>query len=218
MSRRARYLIFALGAVVVAGAGLAGWLIMRSGETREFVETYIGDVSLVYPSAYARFPAGKTGGRSNVLELAAALPDFRPAGDASAALNGAAGGAKPALLFLSLSRPERKVDPAELVAQLYARFLDPEIAEADSGLLKRSFQDSSPYAGEDLYFAAPEGRAFAARCPRPRIPPDGLPETCIATFRQGDLDVDYRFDRSLLSQWERMSDGARALVRSMLPR
>jgi hypothetical protein len=223
MSRRARFLVLALGGVLVAGAGVAGWLLThRANKSGEYVETYVGNVSIVYPAAYARFAAGRLGGRSDGLELAAALPDLKPAGDIAVAL-GPSAERKPALMFISIGRADRKVDPPDLVAQLYARFLDDKnIVETEEGLVKRSFQDGSPYSGEDLYFDAPEGRVFAARCPRPRSPPDDLPETCIATFRQttpqGALDVDYRFDRAMLAQWAQLSEGARALVRSMLAR
>jgi hypothetical protein len=224
MSRRARLLVLALGGVFIAGAGVAGWLLTnRESKGAGYVETYVGNVSIVYPAAYARFAAGRLGGRSDGLELAATLPDLKPAGDIAVALGQGANARKAALMFISIGRADRKVDPADLVAQLYARFLDEKnIVETEEGLVKRSFQDGSPYAGEELYFDAPEGRVFAARCPRPRVPPDDLPETCIATFRQatslGALDIDYRFDRAMLAQWEQLSEGSRALVRSMLAR
>jgi len=101
---------------------------------------------------------------------------------------------------------------------LYARFLESDVLETEEGLLKRAFQDGSPYDGEDLYFDPPEGRAFAARCARPTTPPDGLPETCIAAFRESGADVEMRFTSSLLPHWEKLTEGARGLARSMIAR
>ena len=219
MSPALRILLIACLALVVLGGGVGGWLLMRRGGpgANDYVESRIGDLRLIYQAGYARFPGGRVGGRIDSLEIATTFPDLKPAGDSTLSLAPVDPKA-PALIFLSIARAERKVDPSDLVSMLYARFLAPEVVETDEGLLKRAFQEGSPYDGEDLYFAPPEGRAFAAHCAKPTVPPDGLPETCIAAFREGGADVDMRFTTALLPQWEKLADGARALVRSMISR
>jgi hypothetical protein len=219
MSRAATILVSLLVSLFVLGAGGGVYVLMRrSGPgANDYVESRIGELRLVYQAAYARFPGGRVGGQIDSLDIAATFPDLKPAGDATLPLDAPAGKA-PSMVFLSIGRAERKVDPAEIVPTLYARFLDPEIVETDAGLLMRAFQEGSPYDGEDLYFAAPEGRAFSARCAKPTVPPDGLPETCIAAFREGGADVDMRFTTALLPQWEKLAEGGRALVRSMIAR
>ena len=171
-----------------------------------------------YAPAYARFGGGRSGGRFDTLELAATFPDFRPAGDSVTPLAEADGSGKSALVFFTFARADRKADPADMVGMLYARFLEPRVEETEEGLIRRAFQDGSPYQGEDLYFAPPEGRAFAARCARPTVPSDGLPETCLSLFREGGLDVSIRFGRPLLARWERLAGGARALAQTMIAR
>ncbi len=222
MSRALSILLVASAALLALAAGLGGFLLFRrpAAGPADYVETRIGDLRLVYQAGYARFPGGRAGGRFDSLQLAATFPDFRPAGGAATALDRPQGdeAKAPALLFLSVGGQERKVDPADLTSLLYARFLEPDVTETDEGLLKRAFQDGSPYEGEDLYFSPPEGRAFAARCARPTVPPDGLPETCIAALRESGLDVDLRFTTALLSQWEKLAEGSRALVKSMIAR
>ncbi|MFV0280137.1 MAG: hypothetical protein ACK5JM_05160 [Rhodoblastus sp.] len=219
MSRRARFLVYAFGAVLVAGSGALGWYItQRASQKQPLVASTIGDVTLVYAPAYARFGGGQSGGRFETLELAATFPDFRPAGEAATPLAEADGSRKKALVFFTFSPADRKIAPADLVGTLYSRFLEPGVEETEDGLIKRAFQDSSPYAGEDLYFAPPEGRAFAARCARPTQPSDGLPETCIGLFREGNLDISIRFGHALLDRWEKLGSGARALVQTMLTR
>lgn len=219
MSPALRTLVVACLALVLLGAGVGAFLLMRrSGPgANDYVESRIGDMRLVYQAGYARFPGGRVGGRIDSLEIAATFPDLKPAGDATLPLV-PADPKTPALIFMSIGGAERKVDPAELVSMLYARFLAPDIVETDYGLLKRTFQEGSPYEGEDLYFAPPEGRAFAAHCAKPTVPPDGLPETCIAAFREGGADVDMRFTTALLPHWEKLAEGAHALVRSMMAR
>lgn len=219
MSRRARYFVYAFGAALVAGAGALGWYItQRANQNRTLVASTVGDVTLVYAPAYARFGGGQAGGRFETLELAATFPDFRPAGESVAPLAEADGSGKNALVFFSFARPDRKMDPADMVGLLYSRFLEPAVEETEEGLIKRAFQDGSPYQGEDLYFAPPEGRAFAARCARPTVPADGLPETCLSVFREGGLDISIRFGRPLLTRWEKLAPGARALAQTMLAR
>ena len=218
MSLKARILLPTVGALVVLGAGAAGWLLThRAGAgLTEYVISRVGDARLIYLPTYARFADGRAGGNLAALELAATFPGFQAAGESAQPLDQA--DSKATLVFFTISRSDRKVDPADLVAMLYARFLEAEVVETDSGLLERMFQDGSPYSGEDLYFAPPEGRAFAARCPRPTVPPDGLPETCMASFRDGPVDVDIRFPKRLLAQWEKLNEGARALVASLIAR
>lgn len=217
MSRRARILIIVLGVALVAGAGAAGWFLTRRvAAGKSVVAARIGDIALVYQPAYARFGGGRAGGRIETLDIAAAFPGFGPAGEAATPLAQADGRGKSALVFLTLARADRKLDPADLVAQLYTRFLESDVAETESGLVKRRFQDDSPYRTEDLYFDPPDGRAFAARCTRPTKPSDGLPETCLWTFRKGGLDISVRFERPLLAHWEKLAQGAQALVGSML--
>jgi len=219
MSRRARFFVYAFGATLVAGAGALGWYItQRASQNRALAVSSIGDVTLAYAPAYARFGGGRSGGRFDTLELAATFPDFRPAGDSVTPLAEADGSGKSALVFFTFARADRKADPADMVGMLYARFLEPRVEETEEGLIRRAFQDSSPYQGEDLYFAPPEGRAFAARCARPTVPSDGLPETCLSLFREGGLDVSIRFGRPLLARWERLAGGARALAQTMIAR
>ncbi len=219
MSRRARILVYAFGGALVAGSGALGWYItQRASQNRAVVASAIGDVTLVYAPAYARFGGGRSGGRFETLELAATFPDFRPAGESVTPLPQADGSGKTALIFLTIASADRKIEPADLTAQLYARFFEQAVEETEEGLIKRAFQDGSPYQGEDLYFAPPEGRAFAARCSRPTVPSDGLPETCLAVFRESGLDVSMRFGRPLLDRWERLAGGAKALVQTMLAR
>ena len=213
MSRALPFVVAACVALVLAGVGGAWFMLRRTTPgADDYVEARVGDIRLIYRTGYARFPAGRAGGHLDRLDIAATFPALEPAGNASAALD------KAALVFLSIGPAERKVAPADLMSLLYARFLESDVLQTEEGLLKRAFHDGSPYDGEDLYFDPPEGRAFAARCARPTTPPDGLPETCIAAFRESGADVEMRFTSALLPHWEKLAEGARGLARSMIAR
>ena len=210
-------MVAAVAAALLA-LSLAGlWLIARTPAGQATgAEVTLGPARLVFPAGYARFAGQRGGGAFDRFEIAATFPDFAPAGEVS--------NPSPALdlaerhdqtIFISLAAKEPGLDPAERPVKLYARFLEQEEWSHPGGLVMRRFLAASPFDGEDLYIAPPEGRLFAARCMRPRSPPDGLPDTCIQDFRIGALDVQMRFSPNLLAQWERLREGARRLVEGM---
>jgi hypothetical protein len=148
---------------------------------------------------------------STQLDLVAVFPDFRPARSRNA---DELSGERTSMIFIKLSAPDDAVEPADRPSKLYARFLEPEAWSHPGGLVMRRFEKDSPYEGEELFIAPPDGRTFFARCPRPKQ--DGLPVSCISEFRQAGLEVRLRFAPELLPAWQQMIDGARGLVRSIL--
>jgi hypothetical protein len=166
----------------------------------------VGGERLTLASAYLR------PNRDGAAELVAFFPDFTPAGgfvDIAAATDLDDRFAR--LVFIWLKPADPALDPAERTARLYQRFLDENSWSHPGGLVARAFVDGSPFEGDELFYVAPEGRDFAARCRRPD-PARKTPNTCIAEFRLGDLDVELRFAASLLSQWSALKEGARGLI------
>jgi hypothetical protein len=200
---------FALVAAVVALAG-AGALAYRqlAAPAPRFAVATVGAERLKLASAYLR-PR-----RDGAVELVAFFPDFTPAGafaDVGAATDLDDRFAR--LVFIGLKPADPALDPAERTVRLYQRFLDENSWSHPGGLVARAFVDGSPFEGDELFYVAPEGRDFAARCRRPD-PARKTPNTCIAEFRLGDLDVDLRFAAALLSQWSALKDGALGLIES----
>lgn len=206
--QRARKLILisTLAAIAIAAALVGLRIAERSAPTNPR-DAMIGETRLSVPPALARFPVGRGGGVLERLDISVTFPAFTPAGD------GAEAGKD--IVFITLTASDRTVDPADRPVTLYARFLEEEIVERPDGLAMRHFQPGSPYDFEDLYIAPPEGRAFAARCTRPKQPADGLPETCLTDLRIGALDAQIRYAPELLPQWEPLIAGARKLIGEM---
>ncbi len=201
-----------LCALVAVGAG--GWSVMRflrrdAPRGAAFAIARIGAAHVRYDPAYARDARDRDGGRLDRLDLAVRFPGFTPA-----TMETASKTPEP-LLFLQLEEADPTLPPEERAAKLYVRFLEPEQWTNPGGIVMRRFQSGSPYESEELYFAPPEGRLFAARCTRPRQPPDGLPETCLNDIRVNGLDVHMRFHPDMLPEWERMVEGSRALIERM---
>ena len=199
----------ALVAFVVALALIgAGALVFRqlAAPTSRLATVTVGAERLTLTSAYLR-PGG-----DGVAEIVAFFPDFTPAGgfaDVAAATDLDDRFAR--LVFIRLKPADPALDPAERTARLYQRFLDENSWSHPGGLVARAFVDGSPFEGDELFYVAPEGRDFAARCRRPD-PSRKTPNTCIAVFRLGDLDVELRFAASLLSQWRALKERARGLI------
>ncbi|WP_372422191.1 hypothetical protein [Salinarimonas chemoclinalis] len=93
--------------------------------------------------------------------------------------------------------------PSERPAQLYNRFLEPGAEATRDGLIRRVFAQGSPYEGETLHLAPPQGRAFAARC-LDGAAAAGVRLPCLAEIRRGGLDAQVRLPAAALSDWPRI--------------
>jgi hypothetical protein len=198
---------------LIAGGGFLLWRSFRATQTPTTLQAVVGVSSFTLPSGYFR-PGSRGGGRIDKLELAAFFPDFTPAGDLSDVKSVTDLGERhDRVVFLTISEADLTLDPADRPVKLYARFLEPESWTHPGGLIARGFVAGSPFEGQELYFSAPEGRAFAARCGRPDQN-RATPNFCTDDFRVDELNVELRFSANLLSEWEKLVTGARGLVQS----
>ncbi len=100
--------------------------------------------------------------------------------------------------------------PSERTPLLHARFLSPVAVSAEGGLIRREFRGGTPFEGEILYLAPPDGRAFSARCMPVRI---GTPrETCLAEIRSGASDIRIRLAAEHLKDWQAVTRGLQRLA------
>jgi len=205
-------LLIGLGALALAGvAAMTFAPRFRAHEPPRSVAVTLGAERLALSSAYLK-PNARQGGAVDALDLAAFFPDFSPAGDigdVDAHTDLAERFAR--IVFVTAKPSDSSLDPAERPAKLYQRFLDENSWSHPGGLVARAFVEGSPFEGDELYYVAPEGREFAARCRRPD-PARKTPNTCIYDFRLGDLDVEMRFSAALLAEWATLKAGVRGLI------
>jgi hypothetical protein len=213
---RDKFVVLLIGVcafALIAGAGFGAWRALTPSRPPAIIQARVGASTFALPSGYFR-PSSRDGGALKKLELAAFFPDFTPAGDLSD-VNSATNLAEryEKLVFVTIAEFDSSVDPADRPIKLYARFLDPEGWSHPGGLIARAFLPGSPFEGEELYFIAPEGREFAARCSKPDEARK-TPNFCIDDFRVDDLNIELRFSANLLSEWQRLMTGVRGLVES----
>ena len=108
-------------------------------------------------------------------------------------------------VFITALSADASLAPAERPSVLYARFVAAEARSAPGGLIRRRFRDGTPFEGEDLVVAAPDGRAFWARCATSGSRNEGA--SCLTEMRFGDTDVQVRFSPALLPRWELLASG-----------
>jgi hypothetical protein len=197
--------IAVLIALPLLGAGALLWRRLASPAPTTVVIS-VGAEQLRVSSAYLRE------GGEGAVELVAFFPGFAPAGefgDVTAKTDLAERFER--IVFVTLRPADPSFDPAERTERLYQRFLEENSRSHPGGLTARAFVEGSPFAGDELFYVAPDGREFAARCPRVD-PQRKTPDTCFSEFRLGDIDVSLRFSAELLSQWSALKDGARGLI------
>jgi len=203
--------IAAIAAILsFALAGGVAWKAAQPARALPFTTFQLGSAKLTILNGYLR-PSSRGGARDRI-QVAAFYPDFAPAGaddDIRRDTDLDARFAK--TLFLTLSPASGDLDPAQRVGKLYLRFLDETNWSHPGGLVAQAFKPDSPFAGDELYYVAPEGHEFAARCPLPDATRK-TPSTCAADYRFGDLDVELRFPEALLAEWSALSAGVNGFV------
>ncbi|WP_460451854.1 hypothetical protein [Alsobacter sp. SYSU BS001988] len=191
-------------------AFFASWL---QPERPRLLAVTVGDAALSVRSPLVRDPGQRRDGAKPRLDLAVAWPSFEPA-----APNVTRGGMMSLgdVVLVTILPADESPDPETRPAQLYGRYLDSAVEDGPGGLIQRRFRDKSPYAGETLFLAAPDGRRFAARCEGEKRTPDGLPDVCIAEIRRNGLDLQIRMEQPLLQHWEAIDARLRRLLDGML--
>ncbi|SEG17867.1 hypothetical protein [Bosea lathyri] len=196
----------AVVAIMLAGAAATGIALYmtRKGEDRVAVvqPSRIGAVALMVPRDLTGLEDDDTSRLVGMVRLRLDWPSLGPAQPQSRSR-----------LLVTLSPPDKVNEPATQLS-VYARFLTPTVWSNPGGLVVRGFRKGSPYEGDEFYVSVPDGRGFAARCPVETG--TELDEPCRVTFRHRGMDVNIRFPRRIIADWELMLGGVRRTVDGMI--
>lgn len=187
------------------GVLAARWATPFAAEPKEpeLVEISFMDRRFAAPDSWAA--TTRAAGASDRLSLRIPLADIvGPMGDPAAVIG------------LALTPADDALAPSERPRALYARFLSAEASAAPGGLIRRRFRDGTPYDGEALLVAPPDGRAFSARCPA--APSAGPEPVCFTELRYADIDAHVQIALRDIEHWERVTAFVRTLVIGDAPR
>lgn len=194
-------------AIMLIGAlasGLALYLTHRNEEGEPVVQpARIGSIALMVPQNLTGVEPDDSSRLVGMVRLRLDWPSLGPAQVQNRQR-----------LLVTLT-PQDKVNEPQTQLSVYARFLTPTVWSNPGGLVVRGFRKGSPYEGDELYVSVPDGRGFAARCPLDNGRSD-LDEPCRVTFRHRGMDVNIRFPRSIIADWELMLGGVRRTIDGMM--
>lgn len=191
--------LFLALAVIAALAALALWsrtlLAREAVPVTTAVEITLADRTLVVPRAWLIAGEGASRAGRPVARVALEAP-LREVLDLDTV---------PADIGIGITfvPADEAPAPSDRPALLYNRFLAPGADPTADGLVRRAFAAQTPYEGEVLFLAPPQGRAFAARCLDAEAA-TGVRLPCLAEIRRGGLDVQIRMPRSALGHWSRI--------------
>ena len=200
-------LLTAAGAVLFAAIAATALLFyaprLVPETSTEIQPARIGDVTLAVPQDLTGTEAEESGQVVGMVRLRLDWPSFGPVTAHSRKK-----------LLITLSPPDKVNEPATQLS-VYARFLTPTVWSNPGGLVVRGFRKGSPYDGDELYVSVPDGRGFAARCPLDNGAA-ALDELCRVTFRHRGMDVNIRFPRTVIADWELMIGGVRRTIDGLM--
>jgi hypothetical protein len=199
-------------AIMLVGAlasGLALYLTHRDDEGEPVVQpARIGSIALMVPQNLTGAEPDDSSRLVGMVRLRLDWPSLGPAQVGPSQIQSRQ------RLLVTLT-PQDKVNEPQTQLSVYARFLTPTVWSNPGGLVVRGFRKGSPYEGDELYVSVPDGRGFAARCPLDNGRSD-LDEPCRVTFRHRGMDVNIRFPRSIIADWELMLGGVRRTIDGMM--
>lgn len=176
------------------------------------VAVFVADYRLTVPANMFRFPAQRSVGPHEHVELAVHWPTLegytrenrRAFYDPTA---------EAAVLFITIRRRETVTDSAGRLVSVYQHYFgDGELA-APEGLVGRRLNEDSGLSGEEVYFEAGSLDPFTVHC----LAPDdsGYPAPCVSELHAGDgLSVQLRFRKGLLADWADIKASSRMLLMS----
>lgn len=202
--------LFAAGVLVCCLAGIAAgswWIGPRPARSSSSVSIAIGGTAFILPSPWVHSRSRAADGREQA-ELVAPWADLADPSPQP--------GASEQLIFVTLTPADAVLAPSERPANLYARFVSASALPSDGGLIRREFRDGTPFEGETLFVAPPDGRAFSARCAL-AAEGDRAGANCLAEFRLGQVDVQMKFPTPLLAHWAVLTGSLRRALGAERP-
>jgi hypothetical protein len=117
------------------------------------------------------------------------------------------------LIYGTVSQRTTALDAGQRLTGIYAQFFVGDPVPAPGGLTARRLSPDSGYDGETVYYGPDGPNRFVARC---ALATAETPATCLRDIDFGvNLTLSYRFDVSLMGDWQALDAGLQALAGRM---
>lgn len=176
----------------------------------------IGDIPLVVPTNYTRFPRARRGGERQSIALYALLPDLEPFTPEKSMIFDGNEPDSPVIYF-EISEYGLALEEGDRLVKVYLeKTIDPNGRDGPYGLTAYDFMDNTGYKDEDLFvYFREDDEPIVLRCyeeseliPSPH---------CRRDMRLNEnLAMSYRYKRPWLAQWREIDQSVRSLVLSLL--
>jgi hypothetical protein len=220
----ARPAIYALlGAAVLAAAAVVldtliedyrDGIVLRGLDGKPSpVALVVAGEPMTIPANMIRFRSERRGGALDRVNLLLHWPDLGGFSDAFAEDFKSPAPTAP-LIFVTISGRDTPLDAGARLKSVYARFFEGAPVAGPAGLVGHRLSEESGYGGEVVYAARGNG-LFVARCLADETA--DIAATCIRDVNVGQrLSMLYRFNRSMLANWQAMDAGLRMLAAGFL--
>ncbi len=176
----------------------------------------VGEVPLVIPTNFTRFPRARRGGERESVSLYALLPDFKPFTPDKSEIFDSNVPDSPVIYF-EISAFRTALEEGERLEKVYIeKVIDDYGRDGPYGLTAYDFGENTGYKNEDLFVYYGEERGpVVLRCyeeteliPSPH---------CRRDMRLNDkLALSYRYKRPWLAQWRTIDEDVKSLVLSFV--
>jgi hypothetical protein len=217
-ARHSNWLPLAASAVIGGCAVIAvvyllwpTWTARRDGSDPNTLPVTVGNTLFNVPTRSIRMRMQKRTGPQERIDLSFVFPSLEPPAAPKHVTAETAEAELPQIdrIFLTIAVHRDALSPNERLQTIYPRYFDSGKVRVEDGLRWQSFEEGSPYNGEDLVTASSPD--LVARCSR-----DGdTPGMCMSERRIGDADLVFRFPRDWLSRWRDVAGAMETLVTRM---
>ena len=208
--------ILLVGALATAALAFVAYLLWPTWEVDTAagparLPVSIGSTLFNVPAGSIRMKIQHHTGPQERIDLSFAYPSLEPpeAPKRVSAANVDDGMQPIERIFLSIADHHGSLAPEIRARTIFPRYLEQTTKVGEDGLTMRSFRESSPYSGEDLFSADAPG--FVARCTREAA----TPGMCLSERRVEGADLTFRFPRSWLAQWHDVAEAMDRLTQQL---
>jgi hypothetical protein len=174
------------------------------------INLFIAGTGLTIPANMIRFATERNSGATDRVDLLLHWPELDGFSERNAEVFRDIAPTAP-LIFVTIIGRDADYGTTGWLDRIYTRYFSDDAWAGPDGLVGVRLAEDSGYAGEDLFFQPDSSEPFVARC-TPEGNPE-MPSTCMREILIGDtLIARYRFNKTLLGEWETIDPAVRARV------